>query len=167
MTFHPDMSPESQAIRAIGWLHPDHPYSKGEVAPEFLARLKEFVARRVYGADEVYSGPHTCEFCRKATGMQNLAVPSRDLLFVAPEMVVHYIEEHRYQPPAQFVEAVLRSPLPDTIDYRMLTEVLLDRHHKTIEEMKKRSTEETAAAGLANPMRGWLNRWRWWSYFSW
>jgi hypothetical protein len=50
-------------------------------------------------------------------GIGNFGVPSGDLLFVAPEMVVHYIEQHGYRPPAEFVAAVFRSPLPDTEDY--------------------------------------------------
>jgi hypothetical protein len=40
------------------------------------------------------------------------------LLFVAPEMVAHYVEAHHYRPPAQFITAVTESPLPGTDEYR-------------------------------------------------
>ena len=48
MSFFPDMGCKSMVasgghVRAIGWLHPDHAYTKGQVPTEFLARLKEFV----------------------------------------------------------------------------------------------------------------------------
>jgi hypothetical protein len=116
MSFFPDMGCESlvvagEHVRAIGWLHPDHSHSQGEVSAVFLSRLKEFTARSSDSAKALYFGAfggfHTCEFCGQAHGIRNFGVPSGDLLFVAPEMVVHYIEEHGYSPPAAFVEAVL------------------------------------------------------------
>src|SRR5262245_55142707 len=118
MSYFPDMGCESLVVagyhvRAIGWLHPSHPYTKGEVLAEFLSRLKELTARGGDSAEALYFGAlggfHTCEFCGQAHGIGNFGVPSGDLLFVAPEMIVHYIEEHGYIPPAEFVEAVLRS----------------------------------------------------------
>ena len=60
---------------------------------------------------------------------------ARDLLFVAPEMVVHYIEEHGYSPPAEFVEAVLRAPLPDTEEYQLMTEPFWHRHREIVERI--------------------------------
>src|SRR4051794_36232459 len=40
MSFFPDMGCESLVaagnhVRAVGWLHPDHPYTQGEVSAEF------------------------------------------------------------------------------------------------------------------------------------
>jgi hypothetical protein len=146
MSFFPDMGCDSlvisgEHVRAIGWLHPDHPYTKGKAAPEFLSRLKEFRARSSHSAEALYFGAfggfHTCEFCGRAHGIGNFGVPSGDLLFVAPEMVVHYIEEHHYSPPAEFVEAVLRSPLPDTEEYQVLTEPFWHKHREAIERMTK------------------------------
>ena len=102
MSFFPDMGHESMVaagdhVRAVGWLHPDHPFSKGEVPAEFLARLKEFVRLSSDSADALYLGAfggfHTCEFCGQAHGIQNFGVPSGEMLYVAPEMVVHYIEQ--------------------------------------------------------------------------
>jgi hypothetical protein len=159
MSFFPDMGRQSQVasgdhVRAIGWLHPDHSYPRGEVPAEFLARLKEFTARSDGSAEALYfpaaAGWHTREFCGKAQGGKNFGVPSGDLLFVAPEMVVHYIEEHDYGPPAEFVEAVLRSPLPDTEEYQLITEPFWHRH-RAFEEMMR--TAEAAEPGTA-PDRG-------------
>jgi hypothetical protein len=31
------------------------------------------------------------------------------VIFAAPVLIVHYIEEHNYLPPAQFLEAVAKS----------------------------------------------------------
>jgi hypothetical protein len=154
MTFFPDMGCESMVaagehVRAVGWLHPDQAFSKGEVAAAFFARLKEFAARSADSADALYFGAaagfHTCEFCGKAHGTGNFGVPSGDLLFVAPEMVVHYIEQHGYSPPAEFVDAVLRSPLPDSEEYQTVTEPFWHLHRRVIEQMMREA--ESAKAG--------------------
>jgi hypothetical protein len=154
MSFFPDMGCESlvvtgRHVRAIGWLHPDHPYTKGEVSAAFLARLKEFVARSSISAEALYfvacDGFHTCEFCGRAEGIGNFGVPSGDLLFVAPEMVEHYIEQHSYSPPAEFVAAVLRSPLPDTEEYQIITAPFCHLHRDAVRGMTQ--TAEAAEQG--------------------
>lgn len=146
MSFLPDMGCRSLVavgdhVRAIGWLHPDHPYTTGVVSSEFLARLKEFAARSGASAEALYfgafAGYFTCEFCDRVHGIGNFGVPSGDLLFVAPEMVVHYIEQHVYKPPTEFVAAVLHSPLPDTEEYRILTEPFWHLHRADIQRMRQ------------------------------
>jgi hypothetical protein len=52
-------------------------------------------------------------------------------------MTVHYIEAHGYQPPAEFIAAVLRSPLPDSEDYQVLTEPFWQLHHARYEELMR------------------------------
>jgi len=37
-------------------------------------------------------------------------IPSQSCVYIAPDLVVHYIEAHRYAPPTEFVEAVLACP---------------------------------------------------------
>lgn len=144
MSFFADMGSQSMVasgdhIRAIGWLHPAHPYTKGEVPREFLARLKEFTAPSGASAEASYFGAfvgvHACEFCGQALGVRNFGVPSGDLLFAAPEMIVHYIEVHDYSPPREFVEAVLRSPLPDSEEYQLITEPFWHKHRQAIQRM--------------------------------
>ncbi len=144
MSFFPDMGRKSLVawgdhIRAIGWLHPDHTYTIGEVPAQFLARLKEFAARSSDSSEALHFGAfggfHTGEFCGQAHGIGNFGVPSGDLLFVAPEMVVHYIEQHGYRPPDEFVAAVLRSPLPNTEEYQLITEPFWHLHRAIITQM--------------------------------
>src|SRR6266508_988065 len=103
MSFFQDMGHESivaagEHVRAIGWLHSNHAYTQGAVSIEFLGRLKQFVAQSSESADALYFGAfggfHTCEFCGNAFGINNFGVPSDGLLFVAPEMVLHYVERH-------------------------------------------------------------------------
>lgn len=108
-------------VRAVGWLSDQHPFPTGDTPPEFLARLKEFCRRWGDGlgplAWSVFMGPHECELCWKCTASGNIGVPAGGVLFAAPEMVAHYVEVHKYAPPAEFVAAVLSAPLPGTSEY--------------------------------------------------
>lgn len=131
LSYFPDLARESLVaagdhVRAVGWLEPDYPYTKGEVPAEFLARLRQFVAQSGYSSNALYFGAYggyyTCEFCNRAHGVSNFGVPSGDLLYVAPEMIVHSIEVHGYSPPAEFITAVMRCPLPETEEYQIITE---------------------------------------------
>jgi hypothetical protein len=144
MSYFPDLGHDTpvaagEHVRAVGWLHPDHPYPTGEVRDGFVERLKEFVARSGDSADALYfgayAGYHTCEFCGRSHGVNNFGVLGEDVLFVAPEMVVHYIQMHNYLPPAEFVAAVLRSPLPDTEEYQLLAEPYWHLHRAVIERL--------------------------------
>ena len=43
-------------------------------------------------------------------GARNLYVPDKGCVYVAPSMIVHYIDVHCYEPPATFWEAVVKCP---------------------------------------------------------
>jgi len=58
-------------------------------------------------------GFHECEFCsgKPARGNGEIEVLGRDgNVYVAPAMVIHYVEAHEYRPPDVFIEAVERLP---------------------------------------------------------
>jgi hypothetical protein len=160
MSFFPDLGCESPVaagahVRAIGWLHPDHPFTKGDVSADFLARLKQFAARSGDSTEALYFGAfggyHTCEFCGRVHGINNFGVPSGDLLFVAPEMVVHYIEQHGHSPPFEFVAAVLQSPLPDTEEYQIITEPFWQLHRDMVRRMVQAAEAAERAAAPDRP----------------
>jgi hypothetical protein len=121
MSHIPDLQTLESGEVAVGWLHPGHPFSEADPKPEFLARVKEYASRS--GASAVAlglgaaGGYHTCEFCGRAHGTANFGVPAGDTMFFSPEMIAHYIEVHRYAPPAEFIAAVMSGPLPGTREY--------------------------------------------------
>jgi hypothetical protein len=122
MSYVADMHQEADTGHfAVGWLHPDHPFPQGDVPEAFLARLKKFALRWGDSIDALgwgaAGGYHICEFCRKACGSGTFGVPAGDKLYYAPEMIAHYVEAHRYGPPAEFIAAVLACPLPGTPEY--------------------------------------------------
>ena len=126
MAYFPDLGTESQIsrasfVRAVGWLAADHSYSVGETSPEFVEKLRlmaeQWFASTSTLAWPVTFGVHICEFCGNVRAGGNFGVPSGSILYVAPEMICHYVEAHGYKPPDAFINAVLECPLPDTPEY--------------------------------------------------
>jgi hypothetical protein len=50
-------------------------------------------------------------------------------IYAAPTLIYHYVAEHHYKPPAEFVHAAITSPRPPSDEYR----ALLERHEIEIE----------------------------------
>jgi hypothetical protein len=131
MSHIPDMETLADSWVAVGWLEPDHPFPRGEVSLEFVARLREFARRWGQSVEalgwSVAGGYHTCEFCGKAWGSGTFGVPAGDHVFFVPEMIAHYVEQHGYAPPAEFIAAVLACPLPGTPEYVAAAEPFVER----------------------------------------
>ena len=127
MSWYPDLSTQTMVaagvhVRAVGWLSSDYPFPRGDVPAEFVARLRDFVRLADDSAEALnfpgFRGLHSCELCGSVRDRRNFGVPAGELLYVAPGMVAHYVEQHGYCPPAEFVAAVLVSPLPGTAEYQ-------------------------------------------------
>jgi hypothetical protein len=118
--FFPDLGTECQVdhgphVRAVGWLSKDHPYPTGTARPGFVESLRGHVARAWQPV--AAAGKHDCELCAKVRAGGNLWIPTPEVLFVAPELIVHYVEAHVYRPPDIFVEAVLACPAQGSVEY--------------------------------------------------
>ena len=48
----------------------------------------------------------------------NLFIPGKTEVYLAPAGIEHHIKVHHYQPPADFVSALLACPDPHSSDYR-------------------------------------------------
>lgn len=158
MSWYQDMGHESMVavgdhVRAVGWLSSACPFPRGELPAEFVTRLLEFVRRADHSSEVLgfpaFGGWHDCEFCGQARGYGNFGVPSGPLLFVAPEMLGHYVQQHEYAPPPEFVAAVLSSPLPGTPEYQAATAEFSRRHQEWWDSYFKRlqaRVEQSATA---------------------
>ena len=130
MTYFPDLGTrtyvgDGERFRAIGWLNPEHSYNRGDVPSEFVDRLKAFVEHQHLSITFpwlISCGLHECEFCKGAMGGGPCAVPFEARLYVFPAMIVHYIEEHSYRPPDEFIRAVMHAPLPEKFEYDTVSE---------------------------------------------
>lgn len=93
----------------IGWLDAAQIYSQGAVPAELISSLAWLASgQRI----NVMRGFHVCQFCRSADteirGNGELRVPGEPgVMYAAPIMVNHYVAEHGYAPPQEFITAAL------------------------------------------------------------
>jgi hypothetical protein len=135
MSYFPDLSPYSYGhgshpgVVHVGWLDNVHPYATGSVDVRLIEKMKWLASRPV----ELYRGKHRCELCKEPSGLDRTYLPNgividpkcswaqwmdgcssngeirashEGITFAAPVLIVHYIEEHRYLPPDQFLKAI-------------------------------------------------------------
>jgi hypothetical protein len=135
MTYFPDLSRykygrgSHPGVVHVGWLDNTHPFTPGTVEADLIQKLRLLAAKPV----ELYRGFHICELCaepwlpketlasrhavlgmnrpygkwlasRKSNG--EIRVSWAGVTFAAPVLIVHYIEEHGYRPPVEFLKAV-------------------------------------------------------------
>jgi hypothetical protein len=102
--------PDAQVL-AVGWLERGRPYASGEVDRRVYEALAEI--RKDPWQPFVTCGFHECDLCRfegEARGKANLFIPADGVIYMCPELVVHYINGHGYAPPEPFRRAVLACP---------------------------------------------------------
>jgi hypothetical protein len=118
-------------VRSVGWLSSAHPFPKGKSPPEVIAKLRELTSTWEESTEAMNwpaaCGSHECEICHAFRAGGNLAVPSATVLFVAPEMIAHYVEVHEYLPPQAFINAVMVCPLASTHEYAIAVAPFVDR----------------------------------------
>lgn len=139
MTYIPDLSPcwyissdASNDLLAVGWLEQGREFSSGHVDRKFFEKLVSLLLNPWQPC--AAAGFHECSFCRfsggpkefrwKNTGVSvgcsNVFVPDDHAIYVAPSLILHYIDAHGYSPPDAFQRAVLSCPEMRSIDYLKL-----------------------------------------------
>ncbi|MFF4394495.1 hypothetical protein [Streptomyces sp. NPDC001480] len=102
----------------VGWLEDGYDYAIDEVSEEDLANIIDLGSLRQHGS----RGWHSCTLCPEYTehtatsaregftyrlGHAEIRAVSDDgVLYVAPNLIIHYIVDHLYRPPAEFIHAV-------------------------------------------------------------
>lgn len=134
MAYFPDLSPYAYGhgvhpgVVHVGWLDNVHPFPNGAVEDRLIERMKRLAVNPV----ELYRGKHICELCKEPanlvktttnqlvidpncswwrwaeerSGNGEIRVFRAGVTFAAPVLIVHYIREHRYLPPGDFLKAV-------------------------------------------------------------
>ena len=117
----------NQLIRTavnVGWIGPEEPFATGgDCPPEFLERLRRLGER----AQLAHRGYHVCELgsCQQfsfenpgpaADRAPHTLMPGSGIIFVpgnrgrsyaAPNLIPHYVRDHQYRPPEEFIDAVM------------------------------------------------------------
>lgn len=103
----------------VGWLDDIHPHATGPVPEETLEALRSIIAHQKINMTR---GVHRCEFCpadspppthvdaegqTRPVAIGEIRIPAADgSLYAAPMLIGHYVEAHRYLPPAGFLRAI-------------------------------------------------------------
>lgn len=95
---------------AVGWIERGKPYVTGHMDRGVYDALVEM--RKNPWQPFVSMGSHECELCQfeGEHGSANLFVPANGVIYVSPELIVHYVNTHSYTPPEVFCRAVLACP---------------------------------------------------------
>lgn len=129
--YHPDGSVARQApsllpIVHIGWLDPEHPWTRGQVAAHDRERLAAFCQHPIWSS---LASNRCClclppAFIRLSSGQPLGAglvyVITANCIYACPDLIIHYVDEHDYAPPADLLRALHTCPLPQTPWYSEL-----------------------------------------------
>jgi hypothetical protein len=113
-----DLGPKcGTCLRAVGWLERGRPFATGTVDAAAYSRLIELFQNPWEPA--VTMGFHRCDLCLYdgPPGKRNIYIPTNGEVFVAPELVTHYMNAHGYRPPDVFCAAVLACPEMRSMQY--------------------------------------------------
>lgn len=122
----------------VGWLDKDVDFHKGEVPFELVEKLHKILVEDGAFRARVNQirGMHPCclcgalEFDSPFIGSCELWIPAKDkdAYFAAPSMIVHYIKEHGYCPPKEFVEAVLGEDFDSAFNGQEVYDFIVENH---------------------------------------
>jgi hypothetical protein len=121
-------------FKAIGWLEEGREFKRGKTDPRFVHKLVLLLGEP--NPLEHSADPHFCTLCAfsrgpsefhlfQSPGMpsvpmgnRNLFLPGSGFLYIAPSLILHYIDAHQYAPPEDFVKAVLECPPTRSKEYQ-------------------------------------------------
>lgn len=114
--FEPEELDSAEAVVLnVGWLArgQEYPTRSAAITDHLEGQLRDLCRRPV----RLTKGVHHCEFCAwtsstdtggAAVGNGEIRVPGTGaVVYAAPQLVGHYVREHQYAPPTEFVDAVL------------------------------------------------------------
>jgi hypothetical protein len=102
----------------VGWLATEHAFAKADAPAGLLDRLRQILRAEGNFSARVnpIRGIHPCHHCgarqfqHPHIGSCEIWIPSQkaENYFAAPSLIIHYIEEHNYIPPQNFIDAVFQ-----------------------------------------------------------
>lgn len=103
-----------QKIRClnVGWIGKEENFTTGEVSKEFIKKLEE-VERSDEYTSERHKGFHRCELCGDIMGTQVKKIEYDGKCYKFPSKISHYVKDHKYKPPQEFIDAIMSLKIPD------------------------------------------------------
>jgi hypothetical protein len=123
-TFSPPEADQPK-MKSIGFLQPDKTFDVHQPTEEVLDLLWQHCKISVNET----RGIHRCEFCQappktvyasrkdsqgliRLGGAEILVFSAEGEIYAAPNLVYHYVHVHHYNPPDEFLEALIYGPSP-------------------------------------------------------
>ena len=152
--YGPDRIIPLDEVKMIGWLENGHDYPKGVVDEQTLYYLRELIVTQ-RAAEISYRGYHYCDFCERQSsnldehpkvklgsqerslGCAEFWLPSLTApgtFYSAPNLIYHYIVDHGYRPPDEFLEAVNRFPFNLQWNASSTRQQLVEKHRQRIRD---------------------------------
>ncbi len=125
MTYFADLAPctyfgpDQRILLSVGWLEAGHAYDTGSISRADIASLERLAVSTWQPVRA--AGWHNCSLCGKTDeddpfvrviqgeskllGADNIFIPSGNVMYVAPTLILHYIDAHGYRPPETFLRA--------------------------------------------------------------
>jgi hypothetical protein len=125
MTYFEDLTPYSyiqkdkEHLLNVGWLDSRHDYRKAAVSQDFIEKLAWL---SVNAAVNRTPGIHKCSLCppmdfgfhiisiereQHLLGSAEIRVKGPEATYAAPDLLLHYVLDHKYRPPEDFIGGVL------------------------------------------------------------
>ena len=124
MAYFADLTPvagfpdDPPHLLTVGWLDKEHLFPTEVPDAEVVYRLEQALWDRVWAA----AGHHLCEFCEGSQfgiavkvdgvpgilGSAEIRVPGDGVTYACPDLIYHYVRDHHYRPPDEFVRALRR-----------------------------------------------------------
>jgi hypothetical protein len=115
MAYYPDLTPYEykrghEPMLNVGWLANGKLYPRGPVPAQLVAALRALAESPV----NLRRGFHVCDLrpSRNVRPRGNGEVRVRSaagVTYAAPALIWHYVADHEYLPPREFIDAVTRS----------------------------------------------------------
>ena len=97
---------EGKRACSVGWLGCSVP-TRGRLELNLFEAIRHY--RKKNYLEDGLLGSHTCEMCGTAEGHGEFIVEWGGMRYVLPTLVLHYLENHHYLPPKEFLAALAAS----------------------------------------------------------
>ena len=156
-------------VVAVGWLEPPFEFPRGLVNRATRDRLQTLLSAR-WALSSAF-GSHACRFCAEAAGIDgrsadfglgelprgsaNILIPGRDVVYAAPELILHYIDAHQYCPPAAFARAVRVCPPMQSKRYFLALMTTGGEMPAFVEELRDNAARQVVTVWRSPLRRAW------------
>ena len=114
-TYQSNQQYENQKIVNVGWLDIKNDFPTGNLDIDVLNTLKKLSEK----PKNICRGFHECDICIspntetefkeifiREKGNGEIHITDIETTYIAPVMIVHFIEKHNYLPPIEFINAI-------------------------------------------------------------